>query len=61
MTDKSTATEGSEAFERGRQFGAMYRTEGRDYGKPYPSNPYHASDPRSAVYEAGYEEGFNGR
>lgn len=53
--------EGSWAFERGRQFGRLYRSEGRDYGKPYPSNPYHQTDPLCKQYEAGYEEGFNGR
>ena len=51
----------TEAFKRGQQFGRLYRSEGRDYGKPYPSNPYHVSDPRHADYETGYEEGFNGR
>lgn len=56
--------EGSESFERGRHWGRIYRSEGRDYGKvhgAYPSNPYHVSDPRCAEYNAGYEEGFNGR
>jgi hypothetical protein len=44
-------------FERGRQFGRLYRSEGRDYVRPYPSNPYHASDPRHREYADGYEEG----
>lgn len=46
------------AFERGRQWGAFYANEGRDYGKPYPSNPYHPSDPQHQEYAAGYEKGF---
>ncbi|MHB1328013.1 MAG: hypothetical protein ACYC2K_07410 [Gemmatimonadales bacterium] len=54
--------ESSHAFEKGRQWGAFYRKEGREYGKvhgAYPSSPYHASDPRNEDYSAGYEEGFN--
>lgn len=56
--------EGDPDFERGRMFGRLYRSEGRDYGKVngiYPSNPHHRDDPRSEIYNAGYEEGFNGR
>lgn len=60
----STEYEGTFAFERGRQFGALYAREGRQYGKvngAYPSNPFAVTDERCEVYNAGYEEGFNGR
>lgn len=49
------------ANERGQQWGAFYRAEGREYARPYPSNPYHPSDPRHEEYASGYEDGFNAR
>lgn len=51
------------AAERGERAGALYRAEGRAYGKvngAYPSNPYHRLDPRFAAFNEGYEDGFNG-
>ena len=50
------------AFDRGAQAGALYRDQG--YGKvhgAYPSNPYHADDPRRVAFDTGYEEAVNGR
>lgn len=49
------------AKERGQQWGAFYRAEGRQYDRPYPSNPYHPSDPQHEEYANGYEDGFNAR
>lgn len=59
-----TEYDGTFAFESGSQFGALYAREGRQYGKvngAYPSNPYAVTDERCEVYNAGYEDGFNGR
>lgn len=50
------------SFELGRQWGAFFRNEGREYGKvngAYPSSPYHATDKRNDEYSAGYEAGAN--
>lgn len=52
----------TEAYLKGRQWGAHFRNEGRDYGLingSYPSCPYHVSDPRCAAYTVGYEAGFD--
>lgn len=53
-----------EARKRGHHWGAYFREQGIDYGRPhdlYPSNPYPAGSDEAAEYNAGYEEAFNGQ
>ena len=50
---------------RGWRWGVHFKTEGRDYGKinggHYPSNIYQHGSADAIEYDAGYEDGFNGR
>ncbi len=59
----SPATSSGSPKERGRQWGAYFREQGIDYGRPndlYPSNPYPAGSKEARAYDEGYEEGFSG-